>query len=414
MSRRGFAFFIRPYGMDCLIRFYLPDDDPEDLTADYPLTTAKLVTNNLYICLLEVFKQSLNQLTNKAKLYRNQRYNDRGVPRSLYQRTVINPDSTMVTTLSSADYFDALDRLPDPTYGETSSERLASIVAMANSLTAEDRALVIYEPRVQLRFRTLQYGYDAPPVATAILGAYLSTLSLEIPIDYDLFLHDVEPPTQVHRYSDPHNNASITSFRLNNSPRNQALNQRIRHTMTTHADIISRVNRINPQYRSPALMRQIQLLESQHEQFLRCIHDVEVLRRSDHTRVHRHYSRHSPLGLRDDRWLRNNNRMNHSMSRRPQPRRPGAQQPHLVPISRRPRNPQRPRILQPYQQPQRRPTHRPTVHVPANRRILPSDRALSTSSNQVQLPYVPDIVQTWPMYHLELIIAVITYILTTI
>ena len=73
MSRRGFAFFIRAYGMDCLIRFYLPDDDPEDLSAGYPLTTANLVTNNLYICLLEVFKQSMNQLTHKAKLYRDQR-----------------------------------------------------------------------------------------------------------------------------------------------------------------------------------------------------------------------------------------------------------------------------------------------------------------------------------------------------
>ena len=149
MSRRGFAFFIRAYGMDCLIRFYLPDDDPEDLSAGYPLTTAKLVTNNLYICLLEAFKQSMNQLTHKAKLYREQRHNDREVPRPIYQRTVINPDHTMATTLSSADYFDALDRLPDPTYGETSAEKLASIVDMANSLTAEDRALVIYEPRVQ-------------------------------------------------------------------------------------------------------------------------------------------------------------------------------------------------------------------------------------------------------------------------
>ena len=56
MSRRGFAFYIRAYGGDCLIRYYLPDDDPEDLSAGYPLTTAKLVTNNIYICLLEVFK----------------------------------------------------------------------------------------------------------------------------------------------------------------------------------------------------------------------------------------------------------------------------------------------------------------------------------------------------------------------
>ena len=86
----------------------------------------------------------------------------------------------MVTTLSSADYFDALDRLPDPTYGETSSERLASIVAMANSLTAEDRALVIYEPRVQPRFSRMAYGYNAPPVAMAILTRYLIELSQEI------------------------------------------------------------------------------------------------------------------------------------------------------------------------------------------------------------------------------------------
>ena len=35
-----------------------------------------------YICLLEVFKQSMSQLTHKAKAYREQRYNDRGDPRS--------------------------------------------------------------------------------------------------------------------------------------------------------------------------------------------------------------------------------------------------------------------------------------------------------------------------------------------
>ena len=97
----------------------------------------------------------MNQLTHKAKAYREQRYNDRGLPRSLYQRTAFHHVNTMVTTLSSADYFDAIDRLPDPTYGETSSERLASIIAMANSLTAEDRALVIYEPIVQRRFRAM-------------------------------------------------------------------------------------------------------------------------------------------------------------------------------------------------------------------------------------------------------------------
>ena len=212
MSRRGFAFFIRAYGMDCLIKFFLPDDDPEDLTAGYPLTTAKLVTNNLYICLLEVFKQSMNQLTHKAKLHRDQRNNDRGVPRSLYQRTVINPDSTMVTTLSSADYFDALDRLPDPTYGETSSERLASIVAMANSLTAEDRALVIYEPSAHPYFRRTAYGYNAPPIAMGILQTYISSLSLEVPIDYELSFTTSSPPqhmaklthttTQAHHHID--------------------------------------------------------------------------------------------------------------------------------------------------------------------------------------------------------------------
>ena len=66
------------------------------------------------------------------------------------------------------------------------------------------------------------------------------------------------------------------------------------------------------------------------------------------------------------------------MSRRPQLRRPGSQLSHLVPISRRPRFVQRPRVLPPYrqpQQPQQRPTRRPTIHVPANRRILSSDPA---------------------------------------
>ena len=67
----------------------------------------------------------MNQLTIKATTYREQRQYDRGLTRSLYQRTSINPDYSMTTTLSSADYFDAIERLPDPTYGETSSERLA-------------------------------------------------------------------------------------------------------------------------------------------------------------------------------------------------------------------------------------------------------------------------------------------------
>lgn len=66
MSRLEFTFFIRANGMDCLIRFYLSDDDPEDLNTGYPLTTAKLVLNNLYICLLEVFKQSMSSLVHKA------------------------------------------------------------------------------------------------------------------------------------------------------------------------------------------------------------------------------------------------------------------------------------------------------------------------------------------------------------
>ena len=160
--------------------------------------------------------------------------------------------------------------------------------------------------------------------------------------------------------------------------------------MTTHADIISRVNRINPQYRSLALMRQIQLLEYQHEQFLRRIHDVEVIRRSDNTRVHRYHSRNSTLGLRDDRWLRFNghhythNRAHNSTSRRPQPRRPGALQPQLVPISRRPVNPRRPRILQPF--PVRRPTHHPTVHVPARRPTLPANRIQDYHQTHYQYP----------------------------
>ena len=268
MSRRGFAFFIRPYGMDCLIRFYLPDDDPEDLTADYPLTTAKLVTNNLYICLLEVFKQSMNQLTHKAKLYSDQRYNDRGVPRSMYQRTVVNPDSKMVTTLSSADYFDDLDRLPDPTYGETSSERLASIVAMANSLTAEDRALVIYEPRVQPRFLASPYGYRQPPVSFAILAEYFTALSQEVPIDYELFLNDIVT-TPSFGQIDSHFNPSPPSYRLNNSPRSNTLNSIILLAIDNHTNMITRLNRIEPRYRSLALIRQVYLLESQHEQFLR-------------------------------------------------------------------------------------------------------------------------------------------------
>ena len=169
MSRRGFAFYIRAFGGNCLIRYYLPDDDSEDLSAGYPLTTAKLVTNNLYICLLELFKQSMSQLTHKAKSYRDQRYKDRGVPRSLYQRTAFHQDNTMVTTLSSADYFDAIDRLPDPTYGETSAERLASIVGMANSLTAEDRALVIYEQGVRPRFSYSPYRHRQTHTSSAIL-----------------------------------------------------------------------------------------------------------------------------------------------------------------------------------------------------------------------------------------------------
>ena len=85
----------------------------------------------------------------------------------------------MITTLSSADYFDALDRLPDPTYGETSSERLASVIAMAGSLTEEDRALVIYEPTVQPRFRAMPHGHHVPLVPTPTLSAYLVTPSIK-------------------------------------------------------------------------------------------------------------------------------------------------------------------------------------------------------------------------------------------
>ena len=193
MSRRGFAFFIRAYGGDCLIRYYLPDDDSDDLSAGYPLTTAKLVTNNLYICLLEVFKQSMSQLTHKAKLYRDQRYKDQGVPRSLYQRTAFQQDNTMVTTLSPAEYFDALDRLPDPTYGETSSERLASIIAMANSLTEEDRVLVTYERGARPRPPHSPHRYTF-----AILEALNSTTQCL------RAMHDVEvsrrsDDTRVHR-----------------------------------------------------------------------------------------------------------------------------------------------------------------------------------------------------------------------
>lgn len=178
ISRRGFTFFIRAYGMKCLIRFYSPDDDPEDLTAGYPLNTAKLVVNNLYICILEVFKQSMSQLIHKAKVYREQRYRD--VPRNIHERTIINPDQTMTATLSSTDYFDALDRLPDPTYGETRHERLQLIVSMANSLATEDRVLVIYEPRI----RAIPYGYSVPPIVFTTLTRYLIAPTPVIPIDY--------------------------------------------------------------------------------------------------------------------------------------------------------------------------------------------------------------------------------------
>ena len=193
MSRRGFAFFIRAYGGDCLIRYYLPDDDSDDLSAGYPLTTAKLVTNNLYICLLEVFKQSMSQLTHKAKLYRDQRYKDQGVPRSLYQRTAFQQDNTMVTTLSPAEYFDALDRLPDPTYGETSSERLASIIAMANSLTEEDRVLVTYERGARLRPSHSPHRYTF-----AILEALNSTTQC-LRVMHDVEVSRRSDDTRVHR-----------------------------------------------------------------------------------------------------------------------------------------------------------------------------------------------------------------------
>ena len=155
----------------------------------------------------------MNQLTIKAKAYREQRHYDRGLPRSLYQRTSINPDFSMSTSLSSVDYFDAIGRLPDPTYGETSSERLASIIAMANSLTEEDRLLVTYErgPRQRLPYNP----------------------------------------------------------------------NRHRQTNTSSAIQVS-----------------IQCLQA--------IHDIEVSRRSDDTRVHRRPARQSPPRPRNDRWRQPN------------------------------------------------------------------------------------------------------------
>ena len=135
----------------------------------------------------------MSQLTHKAKSYRDQRYKDRGVPRSLYQRTAFHQDNTMVTTLTSADYFDALDRLPDPTYGETSAERLASIVAMAGSLTEEDRALVIYDPRARRPF-----SRHSHTTSSAILSVYRTAIHCLTR------LHEVDVPrrsdhTRVHR-----------------------------------------------------------------------------------------------------------------------------------------------------------------------------------------------------------------------
>ena len=348
MSRRGFSFYIRAYGRDCLIRFYLEDDNTDDLNAGYPLTTAKLVTNNLYICLLEPFKQSMNQLISKAKIYREQRHNDRGVPRPIYQRTVINPDRTMATTLSSADYFDALDRLPDPTYGETSAERLASIIAMADSLTEEDRALVIYEPRIQPRFVVRSYRRQ-PDMFFSIPAEYFAVPCQDVPIDYELFLNDIVTTPTYNRVTPPQ--------QLNDRPRPSPLNEHIRLVNAIHADFMSRVNHIEPQHRSPALIRQIQLLESQHEQYLRRILDDEVHTRSDNTRVHRRCARYATPGLRDDRWLRYNNRVNHTMARCPQPRRHGSQLSHSVPTPRRPVFVRGPRLMPPHRlhQPQPQP-----------------------------------------------------------
>ena len=57
----------------------------------------------------------------------------------------------------------------------------------------------------------------------------------------------------------------------------------------------------------------------------------------------------------------------------PQRRCPGTQPLSTVPISRRPANPRRPNILPPFREPQRMPTHLPTVNVPDSRRITPSD-----------------------------------------
>ena len=78
---------------------------------------------------------------------------------SIHERIIINSDQTMTTTLSSTDYFDALDRLPDRTCGETRHERLESIISMANSLTNEDRVLVICD-------HTQQY----PPTAFTLFA----------------------------------------------------------------------------------------------------------------------------------------------------------------------------------------------------------------------------------------------------
>ena len=203
---------------------------------------------------------------------------------------------------------------------------------------------------------------------SAILAAYYTALSQKVPIDYELFLHDDDPPLQVHNNDGYNLQRSYSSQQPNDSPRPSALNHHIRLMNANHTNFMSRVNCIEPQHRSPALVRQIQLLESQHEQYLRRILDVEVLTRSDNTLVHRRCARYSTPGLRNDRWLRFNGH-HHNYNRT-----------HLS-TSRRPAIVRGPRVWPSYRQPHlQRPTHRPTVHLPANRRIQQSNHAPNTSS----------------------------------
>jgi hypothetical protein len=64
---------------------------------------------------------------------------------------------------------------------------------------------------------------------------------------------------------------------------------------------MSRVNSLPSHCMSPALLRQIHLLETQHELYLRRLLDIEVHIRSDGTRVHRHPARQSPPRQRNNR-----------------------------------------------------------------------------------------------------------------